>query len=494
MTDKKDITKYISYFTVIITGARPGEILIGTSKTSHDAVFRLTKGIIPPSQESLDEIREYPDLWKMFINKLGSIEFFANLSISQREEWLKNHQVKGDIDISEFENTEGEFLQLGDSTLLTLDENQIDEILTHTLPISTIRNMFKGKPGSEGLKGRHTLIFYRQFWKVSVIFREVKQYSGLILDVENGILINDYDVNSEKNTQQKQIIIFDDFAKDYIKKGTKFIVEDKQEIAFLINKSNRKITDDQYFEIVLKMHPSYTINDINHIKYGCRTFTPAAYKSLLQKIIRFRASKITIEEYTYDSSFVLSTILVILLLHPGSFVPDIQRFVSGKESAFKRLVITLFEDSYVPYSYSNDIVSLTCYAYLCQRYKGWNPSIKSVKKLLRIADIAYNNICNLRWSIKSGISITPYVISNKIKDEPIKIVSAMIEELKSFNSDLAMIRDIANNLNSDTSDIVECIEEFEQSSDNNIRSTLVGSYSQRRCRYIIVSINIGLLK
>jgi hypothetical protein len=80
--------------------------------------------------------------------------------------------------------------------------------------------------------------------------------------------------------------------------------------------------------------PVYQVDE--NIKHKLRNWTPGMLKSLLQKIIRSGSGA----EYINDVFFILAR-------HPGSFVPDLQKFVSGFQSAYKRLAISLLEDSYI---------------------------------------------------------------------------------------------------------------------------------------------------
>ena len=124
-------------------------------------------------------------------------------------------------------------------------------------------------------------------------------------------------------------------------------------IGFLIGDDSIPLGDKKsYFSLALKVvneftREEYTLHDVRVILREFKNFTPAAHKSLLQKIIRFRAENIVLltgEKYPPEIVFVCS--FVELLLHPGSFVPDIQRYVTGMESAFKRLIVILYEDAF----------------------------------------------------------------------------------------------------------------------------------------------------
>ena len=50
----------------------------------------------------------------------------------------------------------------------------------------------------------------------------------------------------------------------------------------------------------------------------------------------------------FPATIALKALIIQLLLLPGSFVPDIQRYVSGMESLFKRLGVIFVEDTYRP--------------------------------------------------------------------------------------------------------------------------------------------------
>ncbi|MCB0486774.1 MAG: hypothetical protein KDC47_11315, partial [Flavobacteriaceae bacterium] len=340
--------------------------------TSRDAVLRLHNAIIPPKTSELDIIRAFPDLWKLFLRKLSSIEFFSSLSMEERNEWLEKHETSDDIDMAHISNASFEVLQLGQSTFLELEEDDIEKLLTSTLNVIQILNMFKGKPGSEGLKGRHTLIFYLSFWKISVTHKETDQFDGYVIDVEKGLIMKGVET---KKTQT--ILLFENFPKNYEKEG---IINEKQTVGFLVSKKDIIANEENICSIIFELFPKYTKKDFDIIKKKCCGFTPASFKSLLQKIIRFRAKKIQFTtKLSYEASFVLVVSISLLLLSPGSFVPDIQRFVSGRESAFKRVVVSLFEDGYI-YD-ENDILTITASAYLSQRCKTWNPSINILKKL-----------------------------------------------------------------------------------------------------------------
>jgi hypothetical protein len=72
-------------------------------------------------------------------------------------------------------------------------------------------------------------------------------------------------------------------------------------------------------------------------------------------------------------------------MHPGSFVPDIQQFVSGLESVTKRLVVIAFEDSYVEPKRLTDLVHLLACALAAQRFRSWRPTAEQIVRWMQIA-------------------------------------------------------------------------------------------------------------
>ena len=413
---------------VMITGARPGEIVMGTKTQSKDAVMKIHDRIIPPWKQELDHVRAYEDLWRKFLQKLGSFEFFGDLSTKKRETWLSEHQNEAKTYMDEIEGAGFEVLQLGKSDMRSkLSEEDVDRLLSgETIKATEVRKMFPRRPGSKAK--RTTMMFRRSIWKVTVTHREVKQFEGPVFDVSTGIL-----TQSAKTTKENEVILVLE----------RFGVVNPYDVGFLTTRKGVSLDENTIFPYVLEMHPTFSLKDIAVIQQATTTFTPAAYKSLLQKTIRFRPKAVDLGEGfpTYPADFVLTVTLAILLIAPGSFVPDIQRYVTGMESAFKRLVVTIFEDSSVENEDQPALLRLLCGAILAQRVKSWRPDENLVKTTLSLGRKAWNQSAAYNYSIPTGIELPPYYID---PDSTIlENASALMDELRSFHSDLGMIRDIA---------------------------------------------------
>ena len=425
--------KLVSYMPVLITGARKGDVLLGTKTQSLDAVIKISKRV-PPSKKVLDGIRVFPSLWKKFLTKLGSIDYFSDMSIEERRIYIEEESSLDDIYLQDVPGLKMQVLNLGSikrnskgtvtekSKLLELSKKQMSRVMSEYVPVKDIQAMFPNIPGSRGLKGRSTLVFRRGIWKVSVTHREVETFDGKIIDMANGL----------QRKEHTTIMILEVFSKLIGFRVPTLGISDSEKV----------------MNIVLDFHNGeYTKDDIDNIRYATETFTAAAYKSLLQKILRFRPLKIDLGEHAehraYPSDFVLSVTFAILLTHPGSFVPSFKRYVRGMESAFKRLVVTLFEDCYFEENNNKIVLNLTAAAFLSQRVVSWKPSLELIISALTITNIALNDSRAFKYNISRGVRLEPHRDATK-KLRPLEMTSLLMDELKSFQSDLGMIRDIAS--------------------------------------------------
>jgi hypothetical protein len=446
------IEEMINYLPVIITGARPGEIIIGTKTQSTNAMLKIYDSIVPPKTQALDNIRGFNDLWEIFLTKLGTIDYFNNLTKLERIMWLEYYQSDYDLYLEDVEGLKVEILSFGSSDFLKLNEQTLEILGEQNVKfdMKDITEMFPKKPGSDGLKGRHTLVFRRGIWKVSTIYREVKNFEGPTINIINGEYSKSLNTIGNGGNSDDIIdtvaITFDSFAKKYLYVRGKNTVLEKQSIAIIFNKeTNFTLNYINLLDIIGDFKNEFTL-----IKKATRNFTAASYKSLLQKTIRFRPISVEISEGNIiNGDFFLKCVIILLFMNPGSFVPDIQRYVSGVESAFKRVVVTLFEDSFIFPEDEKKVLSVITGAFLAQRLPGWKTNKTLINKTLEVASIGYNSsnafIYNTRRVENSEFQ--PYVLHSESK--PLEITSCIMDELRSFKSDLIMIRDITEKRYSD---------------------------------------------
>lgn len=429
--EREDAELSVRAMCINVTGARKDEILVGVHGISKNSIIKIVSGLVPPMKDYLDNIRLFPDLWEIFLSKLSILDFFSNMTLYNRSIWLSNNEKSGEYDIAEVDNLYVEVLDIGNSKFQNLEPEQITELLSGNSEGSgfwtamEIRSMFPFKPGSKGLKGRSSLIFYLRFWKISTTYGKVKNFEGLVYNFKKSKL--------EEDVRNCDIILFRNIPSENNKKQKFGVVLDKFE----------KV--ESYFELLEEIK-NYKKDHINFVIEGCKNFTPAGFKSLLQKIIRYAPLYVVIQNKNIDSNLVLHVVFTLLLTNPGSFVPDIQRFVSGQESAIKRLAISIIEDSSI--SNESDILKLGVMSFLSQRMQGsssnkWKPNKKEYKFLVDLCTETLNTTKTYVHNLQKGSEISPYFLS--IDNTDLENFSSLLDIIRSFESDIIMVRFFAYN-------------------------------------------------
>lgn len=426
-----------------LTGARSGKIIRGLRTQAKDAVLRLTGQLVPPCREVLDQVRAYPSLWAQFLDRLGSLDFFAPYSELERDWWLFIHESSEEFHFQDLPNLKVEVLfPAGD--LLTLPEPVIERISQPgvELPATELASLFPGKPGSSGLKGRHTLLFRRSLWAVSTLYRMDNNFPGPIIDLDSGTY---YPTNPGG---LDSIILLDGFL-TYGNVLTAKKMGPTQTLGVALSQQPR-VTPEIWSKLTQfdsESNPQgYGPEDLKRIRERISCLTPAGLKSFLQKIIRFRAPVVTFPARSsedtvleYSAVYVLQLVFLELLFSPGSFVPAIQKYISGKESALKRLVVSLTEDSWVEPERANDLVSLLIGALLAQRLPGWSVPVTLVEKGLELCRASltpywFNYSTSLNQRVPGLTEIR----------NAYDLLALTLSTIGSFPTDVALLRSIAD--------------------------------------------------
>ena len=447
--DRDFAEKLLSSFKTNITGARSNDVLRGTSVLVRGAVIRIHSGQVYPEQKKLDMLRHFPDLWKKFILKLGSLPFFENMTNEEREKWMFIEEDSYHNEVIVGDNCLVEFLQPGNITS-KLTEKSVS-ILMQGNPKhpkgwwtgSEIEGFFPRKPGSKARK--HTLVMIRSFWGIGTDYKVVKKFSGTTISLEWGSKKKASDVIYVLQSITKSLTMSKKgkWIRPLGKKGTHSI---------------GVVTSPEQFSKI----PWEDVNSTVYSQIQSRlvNFTPAAYKSLIQKIIRYRPKEIKFSNkwinlpgpLVFPVETVLRAVIIQLIRLPGSFVPDIQRYVSGQESAFKRLGVVAIEDGHGSTEYTANVLTT---ALLSQRIKSWKPPLEMVEIATEGALEVLNS--NKYWDWRNSQIYTasqktgkgkrkhknpfkPFVIEGKQKAS--QRASAVLDELKSFSSDLALVRSL----------------------------------------------------
>lgn len=416
---ERDITKaqkILNRFAIDITGARDGENIYGIASVTKNCLITV-KGIISPYKKSLDELRLSPLLWKKFLKKLNKIPFFESLSDFEKQMWLIENE-KDKKDITDLNGFEIKIINTGESDLIRkLSENDLKSIIDNYLDANIVLDLFPKKAGSKARK--QSLFFINSFWRIFQDYQFIKKYEGYYLDIESG-LIRKNNISSNKKYK---------------------ILEYTSKIVFYFENNDNVKSEDQHFEF-LSNHYDIDINDMYNIKEELSFFTAGGLKSLLQKIIRFRPMRIS----KYDYKTCIITVCILLFLNKGSFVPDIQRFVTGKESFFKRLAVSIYEDSYI--KNENILNSLLMSALLSQKVKNWYPSDNLLVYFLDAAIESVESDYYYEYSTKRMIEPSRLEdIINK-KNTVYELSGSLLYEVKSFQNDINMIYNIESHIES----------------------------------------------
>jgi superfamily II DNA or RNA helicase len=243
--------------------------------------------------------------------------FFKNMSFEERLNYLKNQQTVEKEYLSD-KKCELKFLSIGGEFLNLSAENQKKLMSNEWLKMEDVYNMFPRKPGSNA--NRHTLIFRGSVWMLT----EHKE------DIPN-LYYN---------------LIESRFSNTPIEGKMQVIKIGENKIGIVDNGDNRELFQN------------------NEIFQNLKWMTPGILKSLLQKCIRFYSKNVIISGKVHSTIDVAIVTFLVLYHNSGSFVPNLQKFVKGSESAFKRLAVTILEDS----SYNREFIISLLFASLVSRH------------------------------------------------------------------------------------------------------------------------------
>jgi len=436
--------KYTRELDISVTGARPGDIIFGEQKCVKSTTIRVHNDFIRPMKKHLDEIRE-ENMWNSFLHRLSEVPFFSKMSIKERDIWMEeNESIEEFISMDPSDKLKGEVLDVGEGNMKNLDSETIDKLMDGNneeyYTFEEIENFFPVKPGGKGRK--HVLIFLKWFWRLSSDCKYVDSFTGVIYDIEKGRVYSEY-----KSPDDKDLVIVDNITG---KKGN-------QSVAFVIPKEQMKIDEENTTELIVEIYNEIsfygkqyiceTKNAIKNIRKEYVNYTAAGFKAAIQKLIRFGATCTTFDNpeiKKIDTKLVLLVTCGLLAENSGSFVPDIQRYVTGLESFAKRLgVICGFEDTYIEEERVHELLSLFSGGLLAQRVRSWRPSKNIMKNWLITAVNAYKCDKAVLYDFNEGLTMKKLYISNKLNIP--EHCSALLDELKTFEGDIGMARYIAYN-------------------------------------------------
>jgi superfamily II DNA or RNA helicase len=428
---------YVTSMSVAMTGARPGDTLVGTSKGTKGAVMLIHDEPVPPQQRTLDAVRYYPELWERFLVKLGSVPFFAKMSTYAREIWLEVNEQPNENSIGQ-EGSRLEIIQPGTGLFAEkLSESDLDRLVQGN-PDSAdgfwtykeIEDMIPRKGGSRAV--RHTLVLIRTFWKIAVDYEVTEATAHLTIDIAGCRLTQGYEASEEQ-----EIFVVGSVARHLKKTKQKWAravgPDGVQSIGLVVSKSRMNFA--QMDDLIQSILPT----DVRAIRASMKNFTGASFKSLMQKLVRFRPTQVDIGRgKLHSAQSVLLVAMTELAKHPGAFVPDIQRYVTGLESFTKRLAIIVYEDSYIPEDMMPYLLSLLAASMTAQRIKTWVPDRELLTTWLMVGLKAWEETTAVKTDFHAAVKREPYVLT--YGQTFLQSASAVLDDLRSFDTDLGLAR------------------------------------------------------
>jgi hypothetical protein len=403
------------------TGIRDGETITSApgSKQNKGTVMkiRLEGEIYKPAQKFVSQLSD-TDVRDVF----NQFSFFKNMTFQERKDYLSENQiVKSDVYLEEA-NLSVKFIKIGGEFFVnSLSQEQIDNLLTGNPEdpegywnIVDIYNMFPRKPGSKARK--HTLIFRPSNWILMEPEIKDNNYTGVYISLSPTTL-------AQGSLSGKGILIhkLENDGKNLL-----------QSLAVVEPTGVPIISIEQCFNL-LSAH--YDISLSLEIKSLLDWFTPGIHKSLIQKLIRTRCPFVSQNGKQYEGRQVLLVSFSMLLIHTGSFVPNIQRFVGGLESAAKRMAVSLCEDSYIDKSVMMEMYACALLAQNNREWKlteelfsSWIVPISLAQQDKRMFEYDFHNF-------KGGIT----------KIDELSMSYFLLDELRSFKNDINMVGSIAVN-------------------------------------------------
>lgn len=391
-------------------GIRNGEKITSSPKSVQNSgtvieIRGKTELVYPPTEGWVVNITDLE-----IRNNMGVYTFFENMSYNERLKWLNDNKVNLYESYLEDVEMEIKFIKIGGKFFLDkLGDDGISKLMEDSKwwPIREVYNMFPKNPGSKSKK--HTLIFRPSNWVLMPDEKMDKKY--MPINIDNGKF---GDINKFKKSVELSNSKIEGVTICYGEKRIK-----KLKWSDMLN---------------LAGECGGNKNSMEKIKEYIEWMTPSVHKSLIQKIIRTKCIKVEHEGIYYNPVDVLYTSISLLMLCPGSFVPNIQKYVTGLES-MKRIAVSIMEDSWT--DKIEILLSIYCMSLLSQHDKMWEPSDNQIKNIFNIARESqqteklfdYNN-----KKCEDDYEINSYYLCYEI-----------LKELKSFDSDINMLKSIAKN-------------------------------------------------
>lgn len=404
-------------FDVSVTGILSGETIISfPGRDNVTGSSMIVMDPFPPLKPSLDRLDEKQ--WIGLLSFMKKRPHFAKMSSENIKTWLLKYAIeKREVYLSDVNLRVNNITLSGKDFIAGLTEENIDRFGSGHWTIRDIYDAFI--PKKEDTKARRkTLVFRPWLWMLNVKTSNIiEDYDGLLI-IPGGPIINGLKTSSLLLHGVPYALMLGDYAHSRLL--------NKKEVLNIIE----ELTEDRKrVEEFWNLLESWA--------------TPALYKSLIQKIIRTGCYQVSYpikinKEKFYEGNIALLVAFGSLLLHPGSFVPDLQMFVTGLESAFKRTAVSIAEDSYA----ENKLLLSTLFACALavkQNRGSWFPSYSLIQWIMKEL-LQVHHDCRM---YKYKTTNPPTAILDEAN--PYTASYLLLKELRSFHTDVNMLGWMAHN-------------------------------------------------
>lgn len=427
--------------TVNMTGIRDGEIIEGINANQ-------TKGVIM----SVKAVKEYFPVDvasdELIRDQMKNVAFFSTMTFDERKDWITAN-LKSYVGLGTKEN------HLHDPhNDLKLKFLKIEgcKHFSDKLGAETIEMLLKGNPEDEEgywnavdiyelfkpkdkvtKANRHNLILRPENFALQHIVKKQVIFNGsVLLRITGGDKLE-----LVHNVLKTNIVI--EATEEIVSFRSAF--DQPQEIGVIYLSKSAPPSKELLFAVALKYLGTKEAQECRHIALLIDKFTPSLYKSLMQKIIRTQCSYVLHDGKQYHATSFLLTAFILLSLHCGSFNPQKQRFVSGLESACKRLAVIICEDSYV--SDMNLVSLLLVDALIKQQDRAWMPPLAHFGHFFQLAleALASNKLFIYRTEKEYAINALRPLDKKAIV--PFKLNYALLKQIGSMTGDINFFSHLA---------------------------------------------------
>lgn len=452
VTKKKKVKTSLA--TINFTGIREDEIIVGVNPTGTAGIEMQVKGV---TYYPIDLATE-----EMLRDQFKSIEFFSTMSLQERKDWsvanVKKYQAPGkENHLFDPQNAglKVKFLKIEFTGKKTKEKKHFVE----KLDAAVIESLLKGneedeegywpitqiydllKPENKSSKAnRHTLLLSPYNWEIKRLAPKKSIFNGPIV-----LRLTENSVTTTYNTIKSNLALGDMKESERL---VSFKAVNHQEIGVIYDSGSQRAkaeiaTRESLFKLLgtEKLLTTEEYAQCEDIAKLIAPFTPSLYKSLMQKIIRTQCTFVVHDEREYGARPFLLVTFILLALHPGSFNPNKNRFVSGLESATKRLAIIVLEDAYI-----KDISQVTLLlidAYIKQEERTWMPPVSQFLTLFQIALEAYESPTYLLYLTNKEYTISNLTALDKKSLAPYKLNALLIKQIGSMAGDINFFSHLA---------------------------------------------------